>query len=95
MRRAARTDANHGEIRDAFRQCGCLVESLAPLGRGVPDLLVSKHGRVVLVEVKHGRGTLTPDQVEWHGKGWPVWIVREINDVPIVVKLGLMGADFS
>lgn len=81
-----RVDTNHAEIRDAFRQCGCLVQSLAELGRGVPDLLVTKHGVVALIEVKYGRGELTPDQVAWHGKGWPVWIVRDVSDVPRIVK---------
>lgn len=98
MRLAARVDTNHREIAAAFRQCGCLVESLAPLGRGVPDLLVCRNvpgwpsrGVVALVEVKHGKGTLTPDQVEWHGKGWPVWIVRDVSDVPLIVWAMLEG----
>lgn len=86
MRRAARVDGNHAEIRDAFRQCGCLVESLASVGRGVPDLLVTKLGCVALIEVKHGKGTLTPAQRGWHGKGWPVWVVREVADVPEIVR---------
>ena len=86
MRRAARIYGNHAEIRDAFRQCGCLVESLAYVGRGVPDLLVTKNGVVRLVEVKHGRGALTPDQQAWHGKGWPVAVVRDVADVPEIVR---------
>lgn len=40
MRRAARTDANQTAIVEALRKCGASVQSLAAVGKGVPDLLV-------------------------------------------------------
>lgn len=86
VRRAGRVDTNHGAVRDAFIACGCLVQSLAGVGSGVPDLLVSRGGVIWLVEVKHGKGALTNQQVEWHAKGWPVWVVREVEDVPLIVR---------
>lgn len=58
MRRRAKRDANHAEIRDAFRAHGWIVEDLGHVGNGVPDLLIAKHGRLLLVEVKDG--TLRP-----------------------------------
>lgn len=69
MRRAARVDANHAEIVAALRDRGCLVQSLAALGHGVPDLLV-----------KAPRGKSTADQVRWQAQGWPVTVLRSEED---------------
>ena len=74
MRRAARIDQNHGEIVDALRAIGCSVLSLAALGKGVPDLLVARNGRMWLIEIKDGgkppsKRKLTDDQVEF----WASW----------------------
>jgi Holliday junction resolvase len=70
MRRAARTDANHGEIRDALRRAGCLVVDTSGVGGGFPDLVAVRHGRVRFVEVKDGaksasRRKLTPAEAEF------------------------------
>lgn len=85
--RAAKVDANHAQVVSALRGAGCLVESLAGVGRGVPDLLVgyeNKAGalRFWMVEVKDGAKSksaqaLTPAQTDWHAKweGYPVSIV--------------------
>lgn len=86
-RRAARVDANHAEIVAEFRRLGCAVESLAGMGKGVPDLLVCMHGRNELVEVKTEKGKLTPDQVKWFG-AWPtpVHVARSTEDVAQLVR---------
>ena len=86
-RRAARVDANHGEIVAEFRRLGCAVESLAGVGKGVPDLLVCAHGRNELVEVKTEKGKLTEDQARWFRK-WPapVHVVRSTEDVAQLVR---------
>ena len=77
IRRAARVDANQGEIVSALRQMGCSVVSLAAVGKGVTDLLVGVSGKNLLIEVKDGskpprERKLTPDQVifhaEWRGQ---------------------------
>lgn len=65
MRRNARVDANHKQIVDELRQIGASVVSLAPMGRGVPDLLVGYRGVNFLFEVKHKKGELTADQTEF------------------------------
>ena len=80
-RRAARVDSNHGQIADFFRAHGCEVESLARLGNGVPDLLVSAPNtdKVALVEVKSEKGKRTPDQLKFSAR-FPVWIVRTDDD---------------
>jgi hypothetical protein len=86
MRRAARTDANHTEIVAALRSMGVVVQSLAAVGDGCPDLLAGFRGRTVLLEVKDGgksasRRVLTPDQEIWHRdwRGGPLAIVRDVE----------------
>lgn len=91
-RRAAKIDANQPAIVDAFERCGYLVLSLAPMGRGCPDLLVCErarvtaHGPLSLIEVKAGRGTLRPEQIAFQEAGWPVSVVRGIDDVIAIQK---------
>lgn len=75
MRFKARTDSNHTEIVQIFRDMGCSVLSLAALGKGVPDLLIGLRGVTWLVEVKTPKGKLTSDQTgftaAWQGS-WAV-----------------------
>ena len=84
MRRAAKIDANHGEIVEALLSVsGVTVHSLAGVGCGCPDLLVGARELTYLVEVKDGEKrpshrTLTPDQVKW---------IREWNGSPVVLLL--------
>ena len=71
MRRAARVDQNHEQVVSALRAAGAQVQSLAAVGKGVPDLLVKYQGAFYLIEVKDGqqppsKRQLTPDQVKWH-----------------------------
>ena len=87
MRRAAKIDANQTEIVDAFRKLGCSVQSLAALGKGVPDIMVSLGGITWLVEVKAGRGKENPLQTAWAAS----WlgcraVVRDIEGVIVTVK---------
>lgn len=86
MRRAARTDANHAEILQAFRDCGFQVFDTSRLGGGFPDCVVHRntHG-VVLVEIKDGAKPpsarkLTPDEDEF-AQRFPVDIVTSVDDV--------------
>uniref|UniRef100_A0A6M3JHY0 VRR-NUC domain-containing protein n=1 Tax=viral metagenome TaxID=1070528 RepID=A0A6M3JHY0_9ZZZZ len=90
MRRAAKVDANQPEIVQALERCGCTVLSLAPMGRGVCDLLVGLRWRNVLLEVKGPKGKLTPDQrtflAAWKGE----WYV--VDSVGAALKaMGLGG----
>ena len=72
---ARKIDANQPEIVEALRGVGCQVQSLAPLGKGAPDLLVRRGTLWRLIEVKSKAGSLTPDQRKWHAL-WPVHICR-------------------
>lgn len=71
MRRAARVDENQPAIVAALLRAGCSVQSLAAVGRGVPDLLVGFAGTNYLMEVKNpdkpkADQQLTEAQVVWH-----------------------------
>lgn len=70
MRARAKTDETQAAIVGALRAAGYLVQVLATVGGGVPDLLVGcPWGELVLLECKNpkGRGRgLTPAQTAWH-----------------------------
>ena len=87
MRRAARKDANHNEIADAFRKFGCSVLDLSRVGEGCPDMLLSISNKTALVEVKTKTGRMTAAQkkflTDWRGRSF---VVRDIGQVPSVVK---------
>jgi Holliday junction resolvase len=86
--RAAKVDANQAEIVEALRKRGASVQSLAAVGKGVPDLLVGYAGHTFLLEVKGANGKLTDDQKIWHA-GWngQVAIVRTVKEALRVLKL--------
>jgi Holliday junction resolvase len=84
--RAAKIDANHEQVVSALRAAGASVQSLAGVGKGVPDLLVGFQGKTLLMEVKDGRKMpserrLTEDQVRWHGawRGGPLAVVDGVD----------------
>jgi hypothetical protein len=71
MRRAAKRDDSEPAIVDALHRAGCLVERLERW-----DLLVSKAGRLFLLECKTGVGRATRRQERGSLEGWPVVVVR-------------------
>jgi hypothetical protein len=85
VRRAARTDDNHAEVRDYLRANGWSVHDTHALGGGFLDLACSRFPITVLLEVKDGskppsRHALTPDEQdfvdEWDGL-WAVVLTKE------------------
>lgn len=83
--RRHRADDNQKAILAALRKAGWLAVSLSGVGEGVPDILAYKPSQGVrLVEVKNPatwRGkVLTADQVVFHGKGWPVSVIRSVDE---------------
>ena len=88
MRRNARIDKNHPEVVEAFRKLGASVLSLAPLGRGIPDLLVAINGVTWLIEIKSKKGKENDLQLEWaeNWKGVRA-VVRDIQGVETVIKM--------
>ncbi|MHB1516666.1 MAG: hypothetical protein ACYCVY_13425 [Acidiferrobacteraceae bacterium] len=93
MRRAARIDDNQEAIVAALRKCGCRVLSLAPMGQGVPDLLVAHGTRMMLAEVKNGakpkcRQKLTKSQEEFHGVwGLNIVVIRSVDEIEELLRL--------
>ena len=92
MRKRARTDDNHSEIAHVFRQLGCTVVSLAPLGNGCGDLLVGVSGINLLVEVKDGsqppsRRRLTRDEKAFH-ELWSgqICVIESLTDAVDLVR---------
>jgi hypothetical protein len=86
MMHHGRIDANQPEIVKALRAAGASVQSLADLGRGVPDLLVGWRGINLLFEVKDGAKRpsarrLTPGEEQWHRR-WrgQVVVVESVDD---------------
>ena len=88
MRRNARIDKNHPEVVEAFRALGASVLSLAPLGRGIPDLLVAIGGVTWLIEIKSKKGKENDQQLEWaeNWKGARA-VVRDTQGVETVIKM--------
>ena len=93
MRRAARVDANHADIKAAFLKLGCSVLDLSQLGEGCPDLLIGYGGLSICVEVKDGAKPpsarkLTAAQRDWH-LDWTggVRIVEDMEDAAKTANL--------
>ncbi len=91
MRKFARLDDNHEAIVSALRAACCTVQSLATIGKGCPDLLVARNGRMWLMEVKDGakfacQQRLTPDEITWHAR-WkaPVNVVKTVQEALAVI----------
>lgn len=87
MRHNARVDRNQEEIVKALRKVGATVQSLAAVGRGVPDILVGFRRNTYLLEIKDyqkppSARELTPDQVDWHMAwiGGPCVVVTTIGE---------------
>ena len=94
MSRAKRIDDNQRAIVKALRSIpGCTVESLAAVGKGVPDLLVGYKNENFLVELKNplmppSKRKLTKAQVRWHQQwGGKVYVVTCHEDALEVIGL--------
>lgn len=86
MRYAAKVDTTHAAIRDALRECGCLVHDCARYS-GFVDLVVLKRGTWVphLVEVKTPRGKTqrikkTDSQRGLEADGWPIVFLKSVDE---------------
>ncbi len=95
MRRAAKVDANQGEVVTALRAIGVAVHVTSDMGSGFPDLVCHKVGHGVrLIEVKDGdkppsKRRLTKDQCEF-ARDFPVDVVETVGDA-----LALFGVEVA
>ena len=92
MRLRAKVDANQKEIVESLRKMGATVQSLAQLGRGVPDLLVGFRGYNLIMEIKDGskrpsERQLTDDEKAWH-YAWAgtIWIVESVREAVVILE---------
>lgn len=81
MRLAAKVDANHTQVVSALRAAGASVQSLAPIGKGCPDILAAFRGAMYLMEIKREKGKTNEMQKKWHIE-WhaPVHVVYGPDD---------------
>ena len=86
MRRAAKVDANQDQIVSALRAAGASVQSLAPIGKGCPDILAAIQGHMFLMEIKRPKGKTNDTQDKWHIT-WnaPVYVVRDPDEALRVI----------
>jgi hypothetical protein len=95
VRRAAKVDANQEQVVSALRAAGAIVQSLAPIGKGCPDLLCAFRGNLFLLEVKDGSKPpsgqkLTADQQKWH-QAWGA-LVEVVNSPEAALRaIGAMA----
>lgn len=85
-RHNAKRDSNEGPIVEAFRAMGCLVQRMdQPV-----DLLIyvpmARAQRMHLVEVKVPGGKLNDNQRGFVALGWPVHIIRSVDEALNLVK---------
>jgi hypothetical protein len=83
VRRAAKVDGNQAAIVSALEAIGASVQSLAPIGKGCPDLLIARGNSMWLLEVKNpkGKDAVNEAQSKWH-IAWraPVHVVRSVDE---------------
>ena len=85
MTYAKRVDSNHSLVVKTLRELGCSVFDTSSVGRGFPDLVVSK-GATALVEVKRdATAPYTKSQLEFL-KNWQGTVSR-IHDIEGAINL--------
>lgn len=91
MRRAARRDANEGDIIKAMRAEGAYVKVIND--EGLFDLLVSHRGETLLIEIKDGSRPpsarrLTDAEQKFHDE-WPgsdLYIVNSVDEALALLR---------
>lgn len=82
----ARVDTNHKEIVVALRQAGATVFSLAPMGKGCPDLLVGFGNETMLMEIKKdAKAKFTPDQIKFMAE-WKGGVISRVDSPDAAIR---------
>lgn len=79
--RAKRVDANHAEIRRTLEACGWRILGTHACA-GFVDLVAWHPAteKLRLVEVKVRKGRFTKGQQELIDEGWPICVLRSVQD---------------
>lgn len=80
MRRAAKVDTTHGEIRDALRKASVVVHDSSMVGRGFPDFVCSYRGYTALIECKTDCRDLNEPQRKFRDKWEGTMIVARSGE---------------
>lgn len=85
--RRHRKDTNHAAIAEVFAAAGWSTWDVSQNGVvGSPDLLVSKGGRTVAIEIKAGPRDLRAAQTAWLQAWQGEWLVlRSVSDAQALV----------
>ena len=88
-----KVDDNQKQIVEAFRNLGYSVAHTHTIGKGFPDIIISRNNLNTLVEIKDGskplsKRKLTDDEKEFHEK-WQgeIIIIESVEDVVKFVNL--------
>jgi len=96
MQRAARKDANHGEIHKEFEKEGFVVKDLSQL-KNCCDIAVARNGYTYMIEIKDGSKPpsarkLTPGEIKFRDRwisGGGLWrLIESVEDVRELSKKG-------
>lgn len=80
---ANKRDSSEPSIIEVLEKAGCKVKRIdEPV-----DLLVKYRGALRLVEVKTGKGRLTKRQKDFIEEGWPVNVIRDVDEALLVLRL--------
>lgn len=85
MRKHGKIDLNQPEIVKALRQVGAEVTSIADMGNGIADILVSFRRSWYVIEIKNGELTpsaqkLKPMEAEWISRQMaPVGVCNSVD----------------
>jgi hypothetical protein len=82
-----RTDNNQRLIMNAFKKLGYSVFDVSVLGRGFPDLIVSKNRKNFLIEIKNEKGKFTEVQLKFY-KYWQgdIFCIKNYNDLEMFIR---------
>ena len=78
-------DTNQIAIVKKLKAEGFLVSRAGGMEQGFPDLIVSDGRQIWLVEVKSEKGKLRPTQEAFIAKGWPVIVIRSVQEFYVAV----------
>lgn len=83
-------DKNERPIIETLEARGFSVSQIN--GKGVPDLLISKHGVMWLAEVKAPKGKYNEAQIQWRSRwtGPTLYLLRSVEDA---LKFQVGGGD--
>jgi hypothetical protein len=94
LRRSGRKDKNHNSIISGLKYAGAAIIDLSSMGYGIPDILVSYHNVLYLMEIKnpdnaYGRRGMNKNQKQWaeRWRGKKPEVVRSIDDALKIIGI--------